>query len=623
MWQSVLCIPVIFLGGDLVGVFEYARKLGNPAFTANDLEYANALMSWASVAIHQIQVCIANKMLMKQTELNDCLMEISRIIFDDMIVIDNLIRRIMTFAKNLVCANRCSLFLVDREKQEIYADLFDEGIIDAENQPVYTKKEQIRFSIDRGIAGYVARTGEVLNIKNAYSDSRFNRDIDLKTGFTTHNILCMPIVSKGAVIGVVQMINKKSAPHFNKADEAAFKTFAVYCALALHYSKIYSAMQHQQVINKVALEQLSYHIKDSGEKTYDELKKRPLLKHMPENFDDISFYCTKHDSALPQMFLHMAKRLFSPADFNMNKFARFCLTVRKNYRPVTYHNWHHAFAVTHSMYWIVQQIPGAFTMLEEQALFIACICHDLDHRGYNNAFMQKLQTPLAALYGTSVMEQHHFNMTVTILQQEDHDIFGHLGVEEYRQVLDNIRSAIIATDLALYFANHKAVSKHIDDGTLDIASSEQRPHIKALMMTMCDLSNVCKSWEIEQETVKAIYEEFYAQGDEERRHGLDPLPMMDRKNYADMPKDQVGFVKFVCLPGYKSLYHIFPQTKPMLDGCRKNLSNWERVVEELDKDKEQMWKIQNSRVAENQEDIVEKPTEKDAQFLKQIQHRHL
>ena len=50
-------------------------------------------------------------------------------------------------------------------------------------------------------------------------------------------------------------------------------------------------------------------------------------------------------------------------------------------------------------------------------MFVGAICHDLDHRGFNNKFMIDIGSPLAAIYSTSTMEHHHFNMTVTILQQ--------------------------------------------------------------------------------------------------------------------------------------------------------------------------------------------------------------
>lgn len=54
-----------------------------------------------------------------------------------------------------------------------------------------------RFPMNKGIAGYVATTGQVLNIENAYEDSRFNPEVDSKTGYTTRNILCMPIFIRG------------------------------------------------------------------------------------------------------------------------------------------------------------------------------------------------------------------------------------------------------------------------------------------------------------------------------------------------------------------------------------------------------------------------------------------
>lgn len=54
--------------------------------------------------------------------------------------------------------------------------------------------------------------------------------------------------------------------------------------------------------------------------------------------------------------------------------------------------------------------------LQRKGLLVACLCHDLDHRGYSNSYLQKFDHPLAALYSTSTMEQHHFSQTVSILQ---------------------------------------------------------------------------------------------------------------------------------------------------------------------------------------------------------------
>ena len=58
----------------------------------------------------------------------------------------------------------------------------------------------------------------------------------------------------------------------------------------------------------------------------------------------------------------------------------------------------------------------AVLLLKRKGLLIACLCHDLDHRGFSNSYLQKFDHPLAALYSTSTMEQHHFSQTVSILQ---------------------------------------------------------------------------------------------------------------------------------------------------------------------------------------------------------------
>ena len=129
-----------------------------------------------------------------------------------------------------------------------------------------------RFPIGKGIAGHVARTGETLNVADVYMDERFNPGIDEQTGYVTKSILCMPICIRGTVIGVVQMVNKQQGDGvFTKVttkpilftpmqeDEEAFRTFAVYCGLALHHAKLYDKIRRSEQKYKVALEVLSYH----------------------------------------------------------------------------------------------------------------------------------------------------------------------------------------------------------------------------------------------------------------------------------------------------------------------------------------------------------------------------
>lgn len=56
--------------------------------------------------------------------------------------------------------------------------------------------------------------------------------------------------------------------------------------------------------------------------------------------------------------------------------------------------------------------------LETLALIVACLCHDLDHRGTNNSFQIKTSSPLAQLYSTSTLEHHHFDQSLMILNSQ-------------------------------------------------------------------------------------------------------------------------------------------------------------------------------------------------------------
>ncbi|XP_040206571.1 cAMP and cAMP-inhibited cGMP 3',5'-cyclic phosphodiesterase 10A isoform X3 [Rana temporaria] len=553
--QSVLCLPIVTAIGDLIGILELHRYWGKEAFRL----------------CHQ-QVC---RGLAKQTELNDFLLDVSKTYFDNIVAIDSLLEHIMIYAKNLVNADRCALFQVDHKNKELYSDLFDIGEED-EGKPVFRKTKEIRFSIEKGIAGQVARTGEVLNIPDAYADPRFNREVDLYTGYTTRNILCMPIVSRGSVIGVVQMVNKLSGSAFSKTDENNFKMFAVFCALALHCANMYHRIRHSECIYRVTLEKLSYHSICTSEE-WENLKNCNLPVTLCKEIELHHFDLGPFEDLWPAIFVYMIHQSCGKNCFELEKLCRFTMSVKKNYRRVPYHNWKHAVTVSHCMYAILQNSKDLFTDLERKGLLIACLCHDLDHRGYTNTYLQKFDHPLAALYSTSTMEQHHFSQTVSILQLEGHNIFSNLGSCEYEQVLEIIRKAIIATDLALYFGNRKHLEDLHQTGALNFNNQAHRDRMIGLMMTACDLCSVTKLWPVTRHIADDIYDEFWTEGDEMKRLGISPIPMMDREKKDEIPHGQIGFYNAVAVPCYTTLSQIFPSTRPLLTACRDNLSQWEKV----------------------------------------------
>ncbi|MFC1850200.1 SpoIIE family protein phosphatase [candidate division CSSED10-310 bacterium] len=97
-----------------------------------------------------------------------------------------------------------------------------------------------KYSVDlgMGIAGWVAEHQKPLLIEDCYNDPRFNPDYDKKTSFTTKSMICVPLIRKNQLLGVVQVINKKGGLIFDERDLTIFETLASQCAIAIENAKL-------------------------------------------------------------------------------------------------------------------------------------------------------------------------------------------------------------------------------------------------------------------------------------------------------------------------------------------------------------------------------------------------
>ena len=144
--------------------------------------------------------------------------------------LDNLLGLIMDRVTVVMDAERSTLFLLDRKKDELYAKVAQGAGADT-----------IRFPNGRGIAGHVGKTGATINLQDAYDDKRFNPGFDKQTGFRTKAMLCMPIRNtRNEIIGVTQVLNKKHGDHyFTKEDESLLAAFSSIAAISLENSFVY------------------------------------------------------------------------------------------------------------------------------------------------------------------------------------------------------------------------------------------------------------------------------------------------------------------------------------------------------------------------------------------------
>ena len=98
----------------------------------------------------------------------------------------------------------------------------------------------------RGIAGWVLEHSQALLVPDAYADERFFPDIDRKTGYRTRSILCVPLVRKGGVIGVLQVLNPLDMQAFDEGDLEVFSAYATLAATAIDKLRTIERQREQQ-----------------------------------------------------------------------------------------------------------------------------------------------------------------------------------------------------------------------------------------------------------------------------------------------------------------------------------------------------------------------------------------
>jgi len=143
-------------------------------------------------------------------------------------------KRSIEAAVKLTDAETGSLLLMDEETGELYFDvaLGEKG---DDIKKIHIRKGQ-------GIAGWVAGHGETVIINDVQADPRFFNDVDKKTAFKTRSMICLPVKLKARLLGVLQVINKRSG-YFVPGDSEILTALSNQVAVAIENARLYDQMR--------------------------------------------------------------------------------------------------------------------------------------------------------------------------------------------------------------------------------------------------------------------------------------------------------------------------------------------------------------------------------------------
>ncbi|CAH2013296.1 unnamed protein product [Acanthoscelides obtectus] len=284
--------------------------------------------------------------------------------------------------------------------------------------------------------------------------------------------------------------------------------------------------------------------------------------------------------------LLLLQQMYLDHDF-CSKFAIDIQTLRnflyeayKNYNDVPFHNFRHCFCVAQMLYaisWCVD-LPSKIGHLEVLILLTSCICHDLDHPGYNNIYQINAKTELAIRYNDiSPLENHHCSVAFRILENEDCNIFKSFSSEEFKVVREGMIRSILATDMA----RHNEILTNFKE-ILPNFNYDDKGHVNLLCMVLIkvsDISNEARPMEVAEPWLDKLLQEFFKQSDAEKLEGLPVTPFMDRDKITK-PSSQCSFIGFVLLPLFEALGELFEELQDLIvQPVREALDYYRRLNE--------------------------------------------
>ncbi|XP_041076086.1 cGMP-specific 3',5'-cyclic phosphodiesterase-like isoform X1 [Polyodon spathula] len=464
--QSILCMPIKNHKEEVVGVAQAINKKcgNNGTFTEQDEKDFSAYLAFCGIVLHNAQLYETSRL---ENRRNQVLLDLASLIFEEQQCLEVILKKIAATILSFMQAQRCTIFIADGDISNSFSSVFHMEYEELGESAKVPKRDCDVSKMNYMYAQYVKNSMGPLNIGDITKDERFpgTNENEENSNKQVKSLLCTPIKNgkKDKVIGVCQLVNKMDEvtgkiKAFNRNDEQFLEAFVIFCGLGIQNTQMYETVERAMAKQVVTLEVLSYHASASEEETRElqvttaaKVPSAQSLKLLDFSFSD--FELSDMETTLATIRMFMDLNLMQNFQMKYEGLCQWVLSVKKNYRKnIAYHNWRHAFNTSQCMFAVLKsgRIQNKLNDLEMLALMIATLCHDLDHRGVNNSYIQRSDHPLAQLYCHSTMEHHHFDQCLMILNSPGNQILSGLSLEEYRTTLKMIERAILATDLALY-----------------------------------------------------------------------------------------------------------------------------------------------------------------------------
>eukprot|EP01105_Mastigella_eilhardi_P013041 TRINITY_DN2968_c0_g1_i1.p1 TRINITY_DN2968_c0_g1~~TRINITY_DN2968_c0_g1_i1.p1 ORF type:complete len:927 (+),score=213.74 TRINITY_DN2968_c0_g1_i1:1256-4036(+) len=295
--------------------------------------------------------------------------------------------------------------------------------------------------------------------------------------------------------------------------------------------------------------------------------------------------------------------LYDALGVQQEVFLAWLRAIGNRYQPNSYHNVAHAADVTQAAFMLFnacRELAVQFTDLETMALFVAALAHDVGHPGVNSGFLLwTLDDVTLEHNGTSVLENMHASTAFKLLLRHDNgklNFLQHLSRPTFLQFYNMVVELIVATDMARHVPICGEFKARLAAKQLKLQEPADKLLLLKMLLKMADISNAARPWDVCFEWATLIREEFFLQGDKERKLEMPVSQFMDRNAPVPLAKVQTSFLEYVIRPlvfQFQELFESYGQYREgdavpggtrarfLLLNVDRNLVCWQQRKDEL------------------------------------------
>jgi signal transduction histidine kinase len=214
-----------------------------------------------------------------------------------------LLHKILRAAVEVMAATAGSLILLDELTDELVFEVVEGGGGES--------LQGVRMARDKGIAGWVATNRTPLMVDDVQQDNRYYRSIANTFGVKITSLLCVPMISRNTLIGVLQVFQSTPGRYFNTFDQQLLTTFASHAAIAIENARLYESLREERdrlvVAEHEIRKQLARDLHDGPTQFLSSIVMslsftRDMVKRAPENaINEIGQTLVNAEKALKQL----------------------------------------------------------------------------------------------------------------------------------------------------------------------------------------------------------------------------------------------------------------------------------------------------------------------------------